>query len=104
MANFALTLVHGPGWDTSRPIRQQQAWAQHAAFMDGLVDDGFIILGGPLGDGERTLHVVDAAGPGEIEARMAQDPWAELGLLRIGSIEPWSLWLDGREAAAARRA
>ncbi|HEY7013693.1 MAG TPA: hypothetical protein VH480_13100 [Streptosporangiaceae bacterium] len=96
MANFALTLVHGPGWDTSRPIRQQQAWTQHAAFMDGLVDDGFIILGGPLGDGERTLHVVEADAPGDIETRMAQDPWAELGLLRIGSIEPWSLWLDGR--------
>jgi uncharacterized protein YciI len=100
MANFALMLVHGPGWDTSRPIRQQAAWAQHAAFMDGLVDDGFIILGGPLGDGERTLHVVEAADPGEIETRMAQDPWAETGLLRIGSIEPWSLWLDSRDAAA----
>ncbi|HEY2687313.1 MAG TPA: hypothetical protein VGJ50_02670 [Streptosporangiaceae bacterium] len=101
MANFALTLVHGPGWDASRPIRQQQAWAQHAAFMDGLVDGGFIILGGPLGDGERTLHVVEADGPGEIETRMAQDPWAELGLLRIGSIEPWSLWLDSRAAGRA---
>jgi uncharacterized protein YciI len=103
MANFALMLVHGPGWDASRPIRQQAAWSQHAAFMDGLVDDGFIILGGPLGDGERTLHVVEAADPAEIETRMAQDPWAEMGLLKIGSIEPWSLWLDGREAAAARK-
>ena len=99
MANFALTLVHGPGWDTSRPIREQQGWDQHAAFMDGLVDDGFIILGGPLGDGERTLHVVEAAGTREIETRMAQDPWASMGLLRIGSIERWSLWLDGRRVS-----
>jgi hypothetical protein len=29
--------------------------------MDGLVDDGFIILGGPVGDGEQTLHIVEAA-------------------------------------------
>jgi uncharacterized protein YciI len=102
MAYFALTLNHGPGWDTSRPIREQRAWEQHAAFMDGLVDDGFIILGGPLGRGERTLHVVEAADPAEIETRMAQDPWAEMGLLRVGSIEPWSLWLDGRPGANGR--
>jgi hypothetical protein len=47
MANFAVRLVHGPGWDPARPIRQQDGWDGHAAFMDGLVDDGFIILGGP---------------------------------------------------------
>lgn len=73
MPTFAVTLVHGPGWDTSRPIRRQQAWDEHAAFMDGLVDDGFIVVGGPLGDGSQTLH-----------------------LLQVGSIRPWALWLDGR--------
>jgi uncharacterized protein YciI len=96
MPNFAVTLVHGPGWDASRPIRAQDAWDAHAAFMDGLVDGGFIILGGPLGAGDRTLHVVEAADEGEIKARLAEDPWAVAGLLRIGTIEPWALWLDGR--------
>jgi uncharacterized protein YciI len=99
MANFALTIVHGPGWDDSRPIREQDAWDEHAAFMDALVDNGFIILGGPLGDGRRTLHAVEAADEREIEVRMSQDPWAVMGMLRIGTIEPWALWLDGRESA-----
>jgi hypothetical protein len=53
MATFAVRLVHGPGWDPSRQIRDQDGWDEHAAFMDGLVDDGFIILGGPAGDGSR---------------------------------------------------
>ena len=96
MANFAVRLVHGPGWDSSRQIRDQRGWAEHAAFMDGLVDDGLIILGGPVGDGEQTLHVVEAADESEIRARLATDPWAEAGLLRIGTIEPWALWLDSR--------
>ena len=96
MAFFALTMVHGPRWDAARQIRQQQAWDQHATFMDGLVDDGFIILGGPLGDGQRALHFVEATGESEIRARMAEDPWASMGLLQIGAIEPWSIWLDGR--------
>jgi uncharacterized protein YciI len=101
MAHFALTLTHGPGWDTSRPIREQAAWDDHAAFMDGLVEDGFIVVGGPLGNGDRTLHLVTADSPAQIEARMAQDPWATMGLLEVGSIEPWSLWLDGRPALEA---
>lgn len=96
MAYFALTLVHGPNWDASRPIREQQAWDSHAAFMDGLVAEGFIIIGGPLGNGDQTLHAVEATGEAQIETRMADDPWAVLGLLQIGSIRPWALWLDGR--------
>ena len=99
MANFAVRLVHGPGWDLARPIRQQDGWDGHAAFMDALVDDGFIILGGPVGEGnppEETLHAVEAADEDEIRTRLARDPWARAGLLRVGSIEPWVLWLDGR--------
>jgi uncharacterized protein YciI len=96
MANFAVRLAHGRGWDSSRQIRDQDAWDEHAAFMDGLVDDGFIILGGPVGDGEETLHVVEAANERETRTRLAKDPWAQAGMLRIAAIEPWALWLDSR--------
>jgi uncharacterized protein YciI len=96
MANFAVRLVHGPGWDSSRPIREQDGWDEHAAFMDGLVDDGVVILGGPVGEGEQTLHVVEAASEHDIRTRLARDPWAAAGLLQVGSIEPWALWLDSR--------
>jgi uncharacterized protein len=68
--------------------------------MDGLVDDGFIILGGPVGGGEQTLHAVEAADENEIRARFAADPWAAAGLLQIGTVEPWELWLDGRSEDA----
>jgi uncharacterized protein YciI len=94
--NFALTLVHASGWDTTRPIREQRLWEEHAAFMEGLVSDGFILLGGPLGTGERTLHVVEASDEQEVRGRIAEDPWAHAGMLEVGSIEPWALWLDSR--------
>ena len=96
------------GWSTAQSgtprvrFRDQQCWAGHAAFMDGLVDDGFIIVGGPVGDGEQTLHAVQAADENEIRARLAADPWAAAGLLRIGTIEPWALWLDSRPDKTAR--
>src|SRR5579859_2465940 len=98
MAHFAVRLVHGPGWDPARPIREQEGWDEHAAFMDGLVDDGFLILGGPVGNGEQTLHVIEAAGEQDVTTRLAQDPWARAGLLKVGVIEPWALWLDSRPA------
>jgi len=98
MANFAVRLTHGPGWDPSRPIREQDGWREHAAFMDGLVDDGFVVVGGPVGSGEQTLHLVQAIDEAEIRARLAEDPWAVADLLRIGAIETWALWLDGRQS------
>ena len=46
-ANFALVLVHGPGWEPSRGVREQRRWTEHAEFMDGLVADGSILLRRP---------------------------------------------------------
>jgi uncharacterized protein YciI len=97
MANFALTLVHGPGWNDSLDIREQVGWSEHATFMDGLVADGLILFGGPIGEGQQTLHVVEAQDEEEVRRRLAEDPWARAGLLTVGSIEPWALWLDFRE-------
>jgi uncharacterized protein YciI len=102
MANFAVRTIHGPGWDSARPIREQDDWDAHAAFMDGLVDDGFLIIGGPIGDGAQTLHAVEATDEDAVRARFAADPWASAGLLRLGSVEPWALWLDSRPSAPAR--
>jgi hypothetical protein len=44
-----------------RQIRGQEARDEYAESMDGLVGDGFVILGGPVGDGEQTLHLIRAA-------------------------------------------
>jgi uncharacterized protein YciI len=104
VANFAVVLTHGPGWDAMRGIREQHGWSEHAEFMDGLVADGFILLGGPLDDGRQTLHVVEADDESTVRARLAEDPWAAPGLLEIGSVRPWALWLDFRDARRAPRA
>ena len=93
---FVVRLERGGPWDWSKDLREQSGWDEHAAFMDGLVDDGFILLGGPL-EGEReTLHVVQADSEEAVRARLAEDPWAENGMLRPTSIERWTILLDGR--------
>jgi hypothetical protein len=63
--------------------------------MDGLVDDGFIVLGGPLADEHRVAHVVEAESEEGVRATLARDPWSGTHL-RVEAIDPWTIRLDGR--------
>jgi uncharacterized protein YciI len=85
----------GPEWDSSRPLEEQSGWNKHAAFMNGLVDDGFIVLGGPLSDEHRVVHVVEADSEEAIRTTLARDPWSETHL-QVDTIDPWTIRLDAR--------
>jgi uncharacterized protein YciI len=85
----------GPRWDPARPLEGQAEWPEHAAFMDALVEAGFIVLGGPLADEDRVVHAVQAISEEEVRATLARDPWSETHL-RLHSITPWTIRLDGR--------
>jgi hypothetical protein len=84
----------GPQFDRSRPLEEQSGWEEHARFMDALVQDGFIQLGGPLGDG-RVVHVVQAGSEDDVRERLAADPWSGSHLL-VDAVEPWTIRLDAR--------
>ena len=95
MADYYLVkLARGPAWDHARRRRDQEGWDEHAAFMDALTAEGFVILGGPVGegDGEDVLLVVDVESEEAIRSRLADDPWAN-DMLTIETVEPWSVWL-----------
>jgi uncharacterized protein YciI len=97
---YAVTLKRGETWDTAVPMRQQKRWDEHAAFMDALVDDGFVALGGPLDDGAQALLIIAAQSEQEIVARLAADPWAVLGLRPIAKIERWEILLGDIRGAS----
>ncbi len=88
----------GPDWDASRPLEQQTGWAAHAAYMDGLADSGFVVLGGPLADEMRVVLVVEAESEDDVRAALARDPWSD-SHLRIETIDLWAIRLDGRRPA-----
>src|SRR5437588_12271184 len=93
---FVVRLERGGPWDWSRDLREQDGWDEHARFMDELVDEGFIVLGGPL-DGEREiLHAISAPSEHAVRERLAKDNWAQNGMLSIKSSEPCTIRLDGR--------
>ena len=51
MADYYLVREgHGPAWDEARSRREQDGWDEHARFMDALVEDGVVVLGGPVGE------------------------------------------------------
>ena len=64
----------GPRWDPARPMEEQSQWAEHAAFMDGLVESGFVVLGGPLADEHRVVLAVEAGSEEEVRTTLARDP------------------------------
>ena len=97
MAMFLVVLHRsGPEWDRAKPMEEQSGWEAHAAYMNGLVDEGLIVLGGPLADEYRVVHAVDAGSEEAVRAMWARDPWSETHL-RVESIEPWTIRLDARE-------
>jgi uncharacterized protein len=102
MPYFVVVRERSSGWNWSLPMRRQADWEPHAAFLDALESEGFIVAGGPLGDEDtaaRVLLVVSAPDRDAIETRMAEDPWTPMRLLRTVSIEPWTVLLGGFRAA-----
>ena len=90
--SFVVVRERGPAWDAALTLREQRGWAEHAHFMDALVDEGFVVQGGPVGEGQRVLLIVAATDEDQIRARLAADPWSP-HLLELVSVEPWTILL-----------
>ncbi len=91
---FLVRVERGGPWDWSREMGEQELWAEHAQFMNALVDEGFVLLGGPVEGGREAFHVVDSASEEELRARFARDPWALNGMLTVTSVERWTILLS----------
>lgn len=93
MPTFAVRRVRGPAWDPVAGLREQALFAEHADFMERLVADGFVLLGGPLhGDGTALL-VVEAGSEQEVERRLAEDPWTPTRMLVTSELRRWEILL-----------
>lgn len=93
MSLYAVINRRGNNYQRGLPLEQQSDWQAHASLMDAFVDEGFVLLGGPLEESDEVLLIVRASSPEEISARLQQDPWHQSGLLCISRILPWTLRL-----------
>ena len=55
---FTVRLERGGPWDSSRALREQDGWEERARFVDSLVDEDIVVLGGPLERGREILHAI----------------------------------------------
>jgi uncharacterized protein YciI len=94
---FVILSAAGPRRELTKGTREQHYWDEHAAFIDRLVEDGFILLGGPLIDEGGALLVVRARDENEVRERMRHDPWYEHGILTMESIKRWRIFIDQRQ-------
>jgi uncharacterized protein YciI len=95
MSLFAVNREAGPAWTEGNGAFDQPGVSDHAAFMNGLAEDGFIVAAGPLAGTEsgriRVLLIADADNEAAIVQRLAQDPWELASRITTARIEPWTL-------------
>lgn len=95
MPHFVVVNEQGPAWENSRPMRDQKEWNEHAAFMNALESERFIVLGGPLRNysKHRTLLICNAPNEQVVRTKLAEDPWMIAGMLRIIDLYSWEILL-----------
>lgn len=102
MKNTFVTLSSaGPNHDPSKRTREQPFWDEHVAFIDRLVDEDFILMGGPLVDAAEMPHgallIVKAENENEVREKLKSDPWFERGILKLESVKRWQIFIDVRK-------
>ena len=93
MRYLAVTRSRAGAWDHSLELEEQEGFAEHASFMNALVAEGFVVLGGPLEDETSVLLIVDARDEEAVRARLAGDPWSAMGLLEVTAVVGWEILL-----------
>lgn len=90
---FFVLRTRGTNWDREKALEEQVDWDAHAAFMNGLAKEGFIVLGGPLEGTPNVLLLAMAESEEEVRDRLSEDVWTSRDLLRVERVAPWSLKL-----------
>ena len=93
---FVVISAAGLKREHSKSTREQPLWDEHAAFIDQLVAEGFIFMGGPLVDEGGAMLIVNADDENEVREVLKNDPWFERGILKLESVNRWQIFIDAR--------
>jgi uncharacterized protein len=94
---FVVISSAGSNHDHSKSTREQPLWDEHAAFIDQLVAEGFVVMGGPFIDEGGSMLVVNADDETEVQEKLKDDPWMKHGILKLESIKRWQIFIDLRK-------
>ena len=94
---FVVISSAGPNRDLSKGTREQPLWDEHAAFIDELVADGLIFMGGPFVDEGGSMLIVNADDEVDVREKLQNDPWMKHGILKLESVKRWQIFIDVRK-------
>jgi uncharacterized protein len=94
MSLYVVVSTAGDRRDLSISTREQPFWDEHAEFIDALVADGFIVLGGPFPDEGGAMIVVRAESEADVHARLEPDPWYRNNILRLAGVHRWDMFIQ----------
>jgi len=84
----------GPTWEAGGPVREQPGWDAHAAFVDGLVERGTLVMGGPYSDNSGTMMMLEGVDADEAARILADDPFIANGVFLLEEIREWTIFVD----------
>ena len=96
LQTFVVLSTAGANRDLSKGSREQAHWDEHEVFIDALVDEGFILKGGPLVDEGGGMLIVRGESEDAVRATIERDPWYARNILRLVSIKRWDIFIDKR--------
>lgn len=83
----------GPTW-TSGAVDEQPGWDEHAAFIDGLIERGIFVMGGPLGDHAGSLSLLENVTEDEARELVLEDPFVANGVFELQEVRAWNIFVD----------
>jgi len=63
----------------------------HLAYLQSLLKEGTLVLGGPVGDGSGAMLVLHADSEQEVRSAIARDPYTAAGVGVDHVLRPWKV-------------
>lgn len=88
---FLVRLTAGPNHNRTRSVDEDSLAREHAAFIQGLIAEGFLIVGGAVDDGGNGVMIVRAETGASVRHRLERGPLQQRGILRLESVARWEI-------------
>jgi len=83
-----VVLDHGPHWPATPDAPGMKTLMEHGAYVQRLMGEGKVLIGGPAPDRAYGVEVLDVAERAEVERLLADDPAVKAGVL-VPEVKPF---------------
>ena len=83
----------GPAWTSGAP-EDQDGWEEHAQFIDGLIERGIFVMGGPYADNSGSHTLLEGVSADEARELVLQDPFVANGVFELEDVRAWNVYVD----------